>query len=1090
MGRESSKSVFPLPTSRTILAEAFCGLGEHELTWLVCVAIGLNSLWGEQLFNDEPFHGCQWHCMDHLRQQVERFCKFEGEVELVNWNDLWKVKSIDYKGEEVKVARWFSWRNINPALPPEIGRVALEDVCTLGCKHYVQNFELYLRPKGEWDVGKAPRVMVEDSDWESVCRGLVSAGVCCILREDELFHVNGKPLLNGLFGVTKDDFTPDGTEIYRLIMNLIPLNKICLPLGGDIATLPSWSSMSPFFLQPTENLLVSSEDVKCFFYVMSVPDSWFRFLGFNKPVPAGALTSEMKETGATYYLASRVLPMGFLNSVSLAQHVHRNLAQMAAEHLPVEHADQAAPQFELRKDRPLPSGKALWRIYLDNYDLLEKVKATEMVSMEGTVAPGALALRQEYVSMEVPRNEKKSVQRSSKCEVQGATVNGSDGVAYPREGKLAKYFSLALALVAKQVSSQRECQVVCGGLVYFTMFRRALLGSLNSIWSHVESFNQGVGRVKELPTDCQVEILRTLCLLPLAVLDFRLPVHPLVTCSDASTSGGRVCVSGGTTLLGETIAAGGLRGQIPEQSGDCSVLVVGLFDGLGALRVAIESLGIPVIGYVSIEKQANARRVVESHFPGVESYDDVTTFAHSDVKLLAGKYSQACLVVIGAGPPCQGVSGLNADRRGALRDQRSCLFKEVPRIRDLFKREFAWCPTYTLMESVASMDQEDCAVMSDEIGIQPFLCDAADVSWCHRPRLYWCDWEITEVEGYQWESSDPLVRRLRLEGCQSLQHVVKAGWIKVDPSKAFPTFTTSRPSPKPGRKPAGLHQCSQEELERWAQDSHRFPPYQYREVNCLVNQHNVLRVPDPEEREMMLGFPLHYTRNCVPKAQRKGADFNDVRLTLLGNTWSVPVVACLLQPLFFRLGLVANSTPQDILDQMVPCASSSVQGPFVQITSQLWAKGDRGQVGTAGVPAMQLGLNQGWRYNAYIRRYSAGQISPPSGVSAGEMLEMEGGHWLAVERKQWAHKRFGTPGHFDGYEVESWASRTLSRPTSSSYGLAGLFTCSEPRAEQFTKLETHALQTQRTHVGKWHSPLLGVHPYGSESSGQAFQMGR
>lgn len=31
----------------------------------------------------------------------------------------------------------------------------------------------------------------------------------------------------------------------------------------------------------------------------------------------------------------------------------------------------------------------------------------------------------------------------------------------------------------------------------------------------------------------------------------------------------------------------------------------------------------------------------------------------------------------------------------------------------------------------------------------------------------------------------------------------------------FPTFTTSRPRGDPGRKLAGLHQCTAEELARW-----------------------------------------------------------------------------------------------------------------------------------------------------------------------------------------------------------------------------------------------------------------------------------
>ena len=40
----------------------------------------------------------------------------------------------------------------------------------------------------------------------------------------------------------------------------------------------------------------------------------------------------------------------------------------------------------------------------------------------------------------------------------------------------------------------------------------------------------------------------------------------------------------------------------------------------------------------------------------------------------AVKYSNVGVVLVGGGPLCQGVSGLNAHRKGALRDARSSLF--------------------------------------------------------------------------------------------------------------------------------------------------------------------------------------------------------------------------------------------------------------------------------------------------------------------------------------------------------------------------------------------------------------------------------
>ena len=385
---------------------------------------------------------------------------------------------------------------------------------------------------------------------------------------------------------------------------------------------------TPFFLQPSERLVISSEDVKCFFYTMKVPQCWVKYLAFNKLVPPDVLPKHLQ--GKRVYIASAVLPMGFLNSVSLAQHVHRNLVHWSSE------AGGAAgvntPEQELRKDRSFTVSNPAWRVYLDNYDLPERVEATELTAKRGTVAPGVLSLRQEYEHWEVPRNKKKSVERALRAEMQGATVDGERGVAYPREVKLGRYFVLALKLMAESAGTQKQWQVVCGGLVYVSMFRRPLLGSLNCVWRHIESYNGSGRRFMRTPGDCKLEVLRFLGLLPLAVLDFRLGIHPTVTCSDASSGGGESGASVRTTMVGRTIAEGSLRGEYPEPRWDGGVVVIGLFDGIGALRVAMELLGAPIIGYVSVEKHEPARRVVERHYPGVLHYFDVMEVTAEQVR--------------------------------------------------------------------------------------------------------------------------------------------------------------------------------------------------------------------------------------------------------------------------------------------------------------------------------------------------------------------------------------------------------------------------------------------------------------------------
>ena len=229
------------------------------------------------------------------------------------------TRSVDYNGDEVRGARYFRWENLEGALPDEVGRIKLEDVCELGTLQYVLNFEDYLLPKEAQVYTRPPRVMVEEDSWEQVCSGLVSKGICEYMPLSEVFHIGEKPLLNGLFGVSKDELK-GGWEVFRLIMNLVPVNKLCRNLGGDISTLPSWAGMAPYLIDEGEVALISSEDIRCFFYLFTIPQSWKKYMGFNKRVPEVCLPRELK--GKDCVLVSRVLPMGFLNSVSIAQHIH------------------------------------------------------------------------------------------------------------------------------------------------------------------------------------------------------------------------------------------------------------------------------------------------------------------------------------------------------------------------------------------------------------------------------------------------------------------------------------------------------------------------------------------------------------------------------------------------------------------------------------------------------------------------------------------------------------------------------------------------------------------------------------------------
>ena len=190
-------------------------------------------------------------------------------------------------------------------------------------------------------------------------------------------------------------------------------------------------------------------------------------------------------------------------------------------------------------------------------------------------------------------------------------------------------------------------------------------------------------------------------------------------------------------------------------------------------------------------------------------------------------------------------------------------------------------------------------------------------------------WSLAEQEGASLTTPSSVAPGvIRLVAEQDLEEVCSPGWIKLEPV-SFPTFTTSRPRDNPGYKPAGLAQCDSATVARWTQDNYRYPPYQYKAQHCLINRSNQVRMPCIEEKEYMMGFPIGYTIGCLPKGKRKSQEHVDKRHSLIGNSWSVPVVSWLLSQLLSVLGLCPSYTPQQLVSFLNPSNCSFLQ-------SRLW----------------------------------------------------------------------------------------------------------------------------------------------------------
>lgn len=142
----------------------------------------------------------------------------------------------------------------------------------------------------------------------------------------------------------------------------------------------------------------------------------------------------------------------------------------------------------------------------------------------------------------------------------------------------------------------------------------------------------------------------------------------------------------------------------------------------------------------------------------------------------------------------------------------------------------------------------------------------------------------------------------------------------------LPTFTTVRPSDRPLRKPANLSGRREHEKERWRQDRHRFPPYQCKDINCVVDSQGSHRLPKVEEREVIMGFPVGYTAQSCKKSEYGPVGHDDTRVSLVGNSWHVGVVAWLLGSLLRRFGVCSQMDLSGIVEAFTPGRSQRFAG--------------------------------------------------------------------------------------------------------------------------------------------------------------------
>ena len=103
-------------------------------------------------------------------------------------------------------------------------------------------------------------------------------------------------------------------------------------------------------------------------------------------------------------------------------------------------------------------------------------------------------------------------------------------------------------------------------------------------------------------------------------------------------------------------------------------------------------------------------------------------------------------------------------------------------------------------------------------------------------------------------------------------------------------------------------------------------PYVYQYKHGILHKTRGWRIPNIEEREAMMFFPINYTFYCCTKTVRKQSlqEWEDIRMSLIGNSWHVGVVSFLLQELLSQHQLLEHVSLHQLLNKLRPGSSTSL----------------------------------------------------------------------------------------------------------------------------------------------------------------------
>eukprot|EP00971_Amphidinium_carterae_P280836 5575480-Amphidinium_carterae.1 len=700
---------------------------EGVRAWATLLLLGINYMYcGQDRLLSETFHypACCSPLQDRVVNHLLKVASSWVSSSSVSWDSVFEEFETagDSYGPKVDtVAFPLCVESVLPSLPDK-KHCAQIDICKLvseSTREMLEHPTSVLFEPAEF-VPSSKVLVRTQRDWDILCAALFERNLIEACDEGDIFHIGGKPVLNGAFGVHKkwtESPNSESLRVLRFISNLIPANSLIKAVPGASQSMGYPALWAQIHLQGEQQLALYSEDQQGCFHLYRVPPAWRRLFVFSRQCSA----ESVGQVGEPKWVRLTVVPMGWSLAVDVVQEAHETLIRKASALTPTIGTSRLMQLRSLFPSSLDEHGNYYQSVYVDNWDQLMVVLKSAVAELEGKPSEGQQALRTIYQQEGVARAEDKAVCGADRMQSLGVEVRGLEGtIGTP----LSKRWRVALMCFHAALSLKVPptlLRTLLGKLVHCLEFRRPLLSNLELSFAFVLQHNHA----QPLPLRVADELLLSAMLLPLAQADLRTSFRPQVTASDASPSGGGSCITTGLTQLG--------RNQLhsldlKDQRQVIPYLLIAFAAGAGAPRQALTLLDVTPVGFIAVEPHKGARRVVRAAWPDVQQVCTYAELTETRVSQWRFDYKQARSVLLYAAvSSTAAVPGKETPAGSPIPLQTLTSFLTL-------LDQLSWA--YSGVVECLPQDSQAVRALTSLFRVPPMVLEGGSFSWVARDRVY------------------------------------------------------------------------------------------------------------------------------------------------------------------------------------------------------------------------------------------------------------------------------------------------------------------------------------------------------------------